>query len=591
MNNHLSSRPSSSTCVVEGENGPFQIEWDAPIEMADGIVLRADIFRPVGDGQYPVLLSYGPYGKGLAFQDGYPSAWDIMLKEHPDAAAGSGNKFQNWEVADPEKWIHHGYICIRVDSRGAGRSPGVLDVHSEREIDDLVACIEWAAVQPWSNGKVGLAGISYYATNQWRAAAKRPPHLAAICVWEGYNDRYRESARHGGILCSFTKNWQQMQVLSVQHGLGANGPRSAFTGELVCGPETLTPQELAANRRDISSQLSEHRLDDDFYKARTPVLEDIQIPLLSAANWGGHGLHTRGNFEGYLRAGSRQKWLEVHGGAHWAGFYTDYGVELQRRFFDHFLKGEDNGWQDQPPIQLQIRHPNGTFTQRYEEAWPIPRTRWTRFYLDPVTMALSPTPPALSGVVTYEAMGRGLTFLSAPFESETEITGPSAATLRCSSTTSDADLFLVLRLFAPDGSEVVMRGAIDPHAPIAQGWLRASHRRTDPERSMPWRPYHLHDREEALTPGVPVDVEVEIWPTSIIVPKGYRIGLSIRGRDYEYEGPAASLSNMKNPMRGCGPFIHDDPQDRPTEIFAGHVSIHVEAGNPAFLTLPVVPPV
>ncbi len=589
MNDHANSSNSPVIQDQAGANGAIRIEWDAAIEMDDGVVLRADIFRPADTGRHPVLLSYGPYGKGLSFQEGYTSAWDIMLKEHPDASLGSSNRFQNWEVVDPEKWVHHGYVCIRVDSRGAGRSPGTLDVHSEREIEDLIACVEWAATQPWANGKVGLAGISYYATNQWRAAAKRPPHLAAICVWEGYNDRYRESARHGGILCSFTKNWQQMQVLSVQHGRGTAGPRSAVTGELVCGPQTLPPEELAANRRDISTELSERRFDDDFYKSRTPILEDIEIPLLSAANWGGHGLHTRGNFEGYLRAGSRQKWLEVHGGAHWAGFYTDYGVDLQRRFFDHFLKGEDNGWQDQPPLQLQVRHADGTFQLRHEAAWPIPRTRWTPFYLDAANMSLAEERPSKSATATYEALGKGLTFMSAPFHEDTEITGPSTASLVISSSTGDADLFLVLRLFAPDGSEVVMRGALDPHTPIAQGWLRASHRRIDVARSHPWQPYHVHQSEEPLTPGVPVALEVEIWPTSIVVPRGYRIGLSIRGTDYEYEGPATSLSNMKNPMRGCGPFVHDDPQDRPTSIFGGEVRIHVDADDPAFVCLPIIP--
>ncbi|MEY2661614.1 MAG: hypothetical protein RLZZ123_2786, partial [Pseudomonadota bacterium] len=163
----------------------MRIDWDVPVQMDDGLVLRADVFRPDDNEAHPVLLSYGPYGKGLSFQEGYPSAWNQMVKDHPDTAKGSSNLYQNWEVADPEKWVPHGYICVRVDSRGAGRSPGMLDHHSKRETRDLYECIEWAGQQSWSNGKVGLAGISYYATNQWRVAAHKPPHLAAICVWEG----------------------------------------------------------------------------------------------------------------------------------------------------------------------------------------------------------------------------------------------------------------------------------------------------------------------------------------------------------------------------------------------------------------------
>src|SRR4051812_32563073 len=229
----------------------MKIEWDVPIRMDDGLVLRADVFRPDAEGRFPVVLSYGPYGKGLAFQDGYKTAWEIMAAEYPDAVAGSSNRYQNWEVVDPEKWVPDGYAVIRIDSRGAGRSPGYLCHNGPRETQDLHQCIEWAAGQPWCTGKVGLNGISYYASNQWRAAATKPPHLAAICVWEGWNDAYRESARHGGIICSFRKNWQEMQVKTVQHGQGERGAKSRLTGELVCGPETLTEKQLLENREDM----------------------------------------------------------------------------------------------------------------------------------------------------------------------------------------------------------------------------------------------------------------------------------------------------------------------------------------------------
>ena len=218
----------------------MQIDWDAPIAMDDGVVLRADVFRPEGDGRHPVILTYGPYAKGLAFQDGYPSAWQRMLAEHPDVAYGSSNLYQSWEVVDPEKWVPEGYACVRVDSRGAGRSPGFLDLWSAREAKDLHDCIEWAARQPWSSGKVGLNGISYYAMNQWQAAALQPPHLAAMCVWEGAADYYRDLSHHGGILCAFGRAWFPSQVIRVQHGLGARGYRSRMTGDWVSGPETLT---------------------------------------------------------------------------------------------------------------------------------------------------------------------------------------------------------------------------------------------------------------------------------------------------------------------------------------------------------------
>jgi len=105
----------------------MQIDWDAPIPMDDGIVLRADVFRPPGTGKHPVIISYGPYAKGLSFQEGYKSQWSRLENAVPDMLRDSSNKYQNWELVDPERWVPDGYAVVRVDSRGAGRSPGAID--------------------------------------------------------------------------------------------------------------------------------------------------------------------------------------------------------------------------------------------------------------------------------------------------------------------------------------------------------------------------------------------------------------------------------------------------------------------------------
>jgi len=566
----------------------MRVDWDVPVAMNDGLVLRADVFRPVADGQYPVILTYGPYAKGLAFQDGYPSAWQRMVSEHPDVAYGSSNQYQNWEVVDPEKWVPDGYVCVRVDSRGAGRSPGFIDPFSPRETQDFYQCIEWAGVQPWSNGKVGLNGVSYYGTNQWQVASLQPPHLAAMCVWEGGADWYRDMTRHGGILNTFFANWFDMQVKTVQHGLGARGAVSRVTGDAVCGDQTLSDKELAANRCDFGDALLAHPLDDEYHRARSPVWEKVTAPLLTAANWGGQGLHPRGNFEGFVRAGSKDKWLEAHGLEHWTHFYTDYGVKLQKRFFGHFLKGESNGWERQPRVQLQVRHTD-RFVERHENEWPLARTRWTKFYLDPAGL-LNREACKTAEAVTFEALGEGLTFVSRPLESEMEITGPIATRLFISSSTPDADLFVVLRVFTPDLREVVFMGAIDPHTPVAQGWLRASHRKLDAKLSTPWRPYHTHDEPLPLRRGEIVALDVELWPTSIVVPAGYRVALTVRGRDYEFaKSTGARLSNFKNELRGCGPFLHDDPRDRPKAVFGGRTTLYAGPQHLAYVLLPVIP--
>ena len=145
-------------------------------------------------------------------------------------------------------------------------------------------------------------------------------------------------------------------------------------------------------------------------------------------------------------------------------------------------------------------------------------------------------------------------------------------------------------MYTPDLREVTFMGAIDPHTPIAQGWLRASHRQLDSSLSTEYRPYHSHDEKEPLQPGEIVQLDVEIWPTSIVVPAGHRIALTVRGKDYEWQKTTgAKLSNFKNELLGCGPFLHNDPRDRPKEIFGGKTTLHIGPGHVAYLLLPVIP--
>ncbi|MGB6759244.1 MAG: CocE/NonD family hydrolase [Xanthobacteraceae bacterium] len=569
----------------------MQIEWDAPIAMDDGVALRADVFRPIGDGKYPVILSYGPYAKGLSFQEGYKSNWARLTAAAPDVLKGSSNKYQNWELVDPEKWVPDGYVCLRIDSRGAGRSPGFLDVWSPRETMDLYQCVEWAGTQPWSNGKVGINGISYYAMNQWTVGALKPPHLAALCIWEGASDYYRDLCRHGGILSDFLNSWHPRQVGSVQHGVGERGAKSMVTGEFVAGPDTVPEAELAKSCADSPGEAKRRKFIDDYYTSRIADFAQIEAPLLSAANWGGMGLHTRGNFDGYLRAGSKQKWLEVHGDTHFTHFYSNYGEALQKRFFGHFLKGEDTGWAKMPKVSLNIRHPGERFVLRAESEWPLKRTQWTKYYLQPKGLELSPQARGATAKLDYDTTGDGLTFSTAPMAKATEITGPVAARLWLSSETTDADLILALRVFDPNGKEVTFIGSNDPRVPVGLGWLRASQRKLDPQKSLPYRPWHSHDEEWPLSPGEPAELDIEILPTSIVVPEGFRLALTVRGKDYEVDGCDIALPNAPYPMKGVGPFLHIDSDDRPAHIFATRNTLHFAAGQEPYLLLPIIPDV
>jgi predicted acyl esterase len=566
------------------------IDWQVPVPMPDGAVLRADIYRPVESGRYPVILSHGVYAKGLPFNGPvYQMQWDKLLVKDPGVEEGSTNKYQSWEVVDPERWVPHGYAVVRVDSRGAGWSPGFLDPRSPQEFADICDSVEWAGTREWSNGKVGIAGISYYAVMGWAAAARQPSHLAALIAWEGFNDQYRDAFYHGGILSEFTRRWQPNQINPIQYGQGSRAPVNPNTGQSVAGPVTLPEEELESNRSDYFNVIKQHPLYDDWHRARSIDLGKVEVPLLTAANWGGQGIHPRGNFNGFVEAASKQKWLEVHGDTHWTHFYSAYGRDVQKRFFDHFLRGVDNGWQDTPRVQLNVRHPGERFVWRGENEWPLARTRFTEFYLRG-DKTLSTTPADSAASLQYEALGDGLSFKTLPFAEETEFMGPAAARLWISSSTADADLFLILQLFDEEGKEVTFEGSTDPNTPIANGWLRASHRALDPSRSRPWQPFHPHDRSEPLQPGEIYPVDVEFVPTSIVVPPGYQLGLWVRGKDYEFTGDLDEYGqSFVYATRGTGGMTHNDPDDRPPEIFGGTVTVHCGPDHPSHVLLPVIP--
>src|SRR5262249_15357741 len=251
---------------------------------------------------------------------------------------------------------------------------------------------------------------------------------------------------------------------------------------------------------------------------------------------------------------------------------------------------EATGWDKQPRVLLQVRHPGERFVERHESEWPLARTRWTKFYLDAADGSLSAEPPSSAAAVTYAGFSDGATFLTPPLGHETAIAGPIAAKLWVSSITSDADLFLVVRVFAPDMKEVTFHGALDPHTPVAQGWLRVSHRKLDAKLTLPYRPYHTHDEIQELTPGQVYEVDVEVWPTCIVVPVGYRTALTAREKDYVYGGEStAGSKTLGQKWTGVGPFRHDDPRDRPAAVFGGDVTLHTGPQRQAYLLLPIIP--
>ena len=405
--------------------------------------------------------------------------------------------------------------------------------------------------------------------------------------WEGAADYYRDVARHGGIVSNaFLEAWYPKQVLSIQHGT-PKAVQDPWLDTIASGPESYDVQQLEKNRSNPIQDVVKRPLIDDFYLSRTPDWSKVTVPFLSAVNWAGFGLHPRGNFEAFTNAASKQKWLECHPGRHEEWFYLDQGMALQKRFLDHFLKGTDNGWAEEPPVMMRLRRPfSADFPERKEKAWPLSDTKWTKTYLSSQSSALEWQPSHSSSSSSFKALEKAITFKSAPLDKETEITGPLAAKLFISTTTEDADLFLTFQAFAPDGREVEFQGTVDPHTPLAQGWLRASHRKLDRAKSLPYRPYHTHNELQPLKSGQIYEVDVEIWPTHIILPAGYAIALQIGGTDFER--PIADGANEAWTARGSGPWLHTHPEDRPESIYGGTTTVHTGSEHESYLLLPII---
>jgi hypothetical protein len=521
----------------------MNLQRDVEIPMRDGTRLRADVFRPKARGRYPAIINIGIYQKDKVWIP-------------PDDLEEKANPYLNWETANPTWWTPRGYALVRVDSRGSGKSPGRTDPWSPGEARDFYDAIEWVGRQPWCNARVGASGISYYAITQWLVANLRPPALKAMIPWEGAADMYRDFAYHGGIFSfGFAVNWFHNHMAN--HLLGT--------------PQETSPDAFSSN---WIWEYLRNNLDGDWYGGRRARWEDIQVPFFSAGNWSGMGLHLRGNSEAYLRSPVRHKRLRIHAGTHFHPFHSEEGRKDQLRWFDYWLKGENNGVLREPPVKLQIRKGGvGNYEWRHEREWPLKRTKWTKFYLErkgalalsrsrkPHTIQYSAAVVTKTGRATgtFSAMAdpaaafHGARFETAPFERDTEITGPAALSVWISSSTRDMDLFVTLRNIGPDGKDVLEMGQQGQLVPVAKGWLRASQRSLDETLSLPYRPYHSHDSRDWLQPGNPVHVIVEIWPTSMVFAKGHRLRLDIQPRDGMGAAPYTHYSGDYN--TGAN-FIH-----------------------------------
>lgn len=554
------------------------IEKDVPVTLRDGHVVRANVFRPEGPGRWPVVMNYGPYGKDIHFSEFMPGVWEDLQANHRRDLAESSLKHLTFESADPEMWTRRGYAVVRVDSRGAGKSPGLLNPNSPDEFRDAYDAVEWAGAADWCNGKVGLLGISYYAAGQWMIAAQRPPSLAAIQPWQGTSDFYRDRTRQGGMFNGgFVDIWWRECVVGNQHGNAESPYHDYFTQERNTGP-ALTAEECAANRIEYVDAILDHPLEDEWYRSRSAQLAEIDVPALVVANWGGLSLHLRGTVLGYEGIASQQKWLRIETGSYLVAFYQARNVELQARFFDRFLKSDQDAWTGEPAAAVVLRSMDDAVSRIVTaDEWPLPGRTEHRLYLDATKGSLDPEPPATDGEAMYLAREGEATFSTGPIPRDLDIVGAMQLTLTLTSSTEEADLFVTLQAFDADGTEA--RFVASGHnfvalVPLSQGWLRGTHRQVDPARSGFLRPFHTHQQREPLVPGEPVTVEIELWPGSLALTAGSELRLTVSGHDFQRsEGHTGNLG-------------HEHPRDRPDPAFAGTHTIRTGPASPAYLSLP-----
>ena len=422
---------------------------------------------------------------------------------------------------------------------------------------------------------ISLMRTSYYGGSQWRVAARQPKGLAAIVPWEGMSDYYRDRCRQGGILSNgFIKFWWDRQVITNQYGKGGKAARN-------WGPDTiegdLSEEELAANRNDQNTDnLNNKFRDDPYYASKEYHMGDIKVPLLSVANWGGICLHLRGNVQGWTWAGSDLKYLRFITGRHDLPFYYKQEAAVQKSFLDAFLKGEDReGWTVKgklPAVDMVLRKGDvgfnnskaeQTYPRRTENEWPIARTQYTNFHLTTEGSLAKTAPVKSQSKLSYKALGtledpQLLRFETPTFEAETEITGHVVAHLNVSvsphanseNLPSDIDLFLTLRHIGPSGKEIHYTGTAGDPVPLCKGWLRVSMRKTDPTHwkhrdYLPYRHYTSNDVQPVIV-GEVYTVDVEIWPTNVVVETGGKIVLEIASGD----------------TQGADRFVHTSPVDR-----------------------------
>lgn len=514
---------------------------DVPVRMRDGVTLRLNLFRPAGEGPFPVIMSAHPYGK-----DGVPKfkrgRWSLnpqfRIMNQPEPLRISDQT--SWEAPDPVWWARQGYAVINLDTRGGGHSEGRGDLLSDLEADDISQVIAWAAAQPWSAGRVGMLGVSYLALSQYKVAALNPPALKAICPWEGFTDAYSDLFTPGGVTENgFARIWL-----------------------------FLTSRAARLNT-DVAAERRRHPLRDAWWEAITPDLPKIKVPMLACTSFSDGNLHSTGSMRAFQHAGSSDRHAYAHRGAKWATFYGEEARQAQLAFFDRHLRGQDA--RPLPPMRLEIRDRRDHIVEvRDEQEWPLERTDWRQLHL--ADGAILSEREAGDGSITFD-LRRNAAAFTYRFDQDTEVSGPMTLRLHVAATGArDPRLFAGVEKWS-HGAPVPFNGSYGYGRDlVAQGRLRLALRAIDTERSTPHQPEHTFSTLQPVRDNEMVEALIPLSSSATLFHAGDSLRLLIAGR---YLQP-------RNPFYGHFP-THYEPSAH------GKATISWTPGHPSSLEIPVIP--
>ncbi|MEP7765936.1 CocE/NonD family hydrolase [Sanguibacter sp. 25GB23B1] len=490
------------------------LDKDVAVRLRDGVTIHVDVYRPAGQVKVPVIVAWSPYGKG---QGTSPSVMGVFGLVGLDNGIVSG--LEKFEGPDPAYWCAQGYAICNPDIRGVVDSEGDSVLWDRQEGRDCHDLVEWLAEQEWCTGKVGMSGTSYLAVSQWFTAAEQPPHLAAINPWEGVSDVYRDLVMRGGM------------------------PDTGFAQQLQDGSFFGKNQ-----KEDILAEAERFPLMDELWENKIPDFDRITVPAYVVASYS-NTLHTAGTFRAWRRIASDEKWLRIHNGQEWPDYYDQANVEDLRRFFDRYLKDQDNGWEATPRVRYSVLDlEGGDQVGIAADAFPPQDVTSTRYYLDGRSRTLVTEAPTDEVSAAYEvgSTPEAVSFL-VRFEQETVMVGyPKAHLWVEAKGADDMDLFVLVQKLDAHGTplqaftvpnqsarahDLTDHGATILRYKGSDGRLRVSARHLDQSLSTDDVPAHSFDRVEKLAPGEIAQIEIDLLPIGLAFHAGEQLRFVVSSRN------------------------------------------------------------